>query len=170
MGNKQIRTAIEGAIGYLSDNPAEARYTDSPATAVIDGLRSTVTGTNGEELVTDMPESVGGGDSAPSPGWMMRAAIASCEATLIAMRAAHLGIDLTQLEVTVDSESDDRGILGMDDDILAGPLWARIGVKIAANGSSAEELQEIVAWADQHCPVSDSLQRAIPTTVEVEIL
>jgi len=170
MASAHIRKSIEGAIDYLSQHPEEARYSDSPATAVIDGLRSTVEGTSGESLATDMPKSVGGGDSAPSPGWLLRAAIASCDATLIAMRAAQEGMELSTLEVTVDSESDDRGILGMEESVPAGPLSARIRVKIAADGVSAEKLHEVVKWADRHCPVSDALQRAVPTTVEVHVL
>lgn len=169
MTSEHIRKSIESAINYLSAHPDEVRYTDSPATAVIDGLRSMVEGANGESLVTDMPKSVGGGDSAPSPGWLLRAAIASCDATLIAMRAAQEEIELSTLEVTVDSESDDRGILGMDESVPAGPLSARIRVKIAAEGVSAEKLHELVEWADRHCPVSDAVQRAVPTTVDVQV-
>ena len=86
------------------------------------------------------------------------------------MRAAQEGMELSTLEVTVDSESDDRGILGMEESVPAGPLSARIRVKIAADGVSAEKLHEVVKWADRHCPVSDALQRAVPTTVEVHVL
>ena len=169
MAMAHIRRSVEGSIEYLTAHPEEVRYTDSPAIAVIDGLRSTVQGTNGESLLTDMPRSVGGADSAPSPGWLLRAAIASCEATLIAMRAAQEGIELSALEVTVDSESDDRGILRMDASVPAGPLSVRIHVKAAARGVSAEKLGEIVEWADHHCPVSDAVRRAVPTTVDVEL-
>ncbi len=170
MASEHIRKSIEGAIDYLSAHLEEVQYTDSPARAVVDGLRSTVEGTNGETLVTDMPKSIGGGDSAPSPGWVLRAAIASCDATLIAMRAAQEEIELSTLEVIVDSESDDRGILGMDESVPAGPLSTRIRVRIAAKGVPAEKLQEVVAWADRHCPVSDAVQRTVPTTVEVQVL
>ena len=170
MANDHIRRSIESAFEYLAEHPDEVRYTDSPATATIAGLRSTVEGTNGESLITDMPESVGGEALAPSPGWLLRAAIASCDATLIAMRAARKGIELSDLQVTVDSESDDRGILGMDASVPAGPLSLRIHVKIAAPGVSAEELRELVEWADRHCPVSDAVQRAVPTNVDVEVL
>ena len=62
-----------------------------------------------------MVRSVGGTATAPSPGWLLRAAEASCVTTLIAMRAAVLGVTLETVEVTVDSELDDRGMLGMDD-------------------------------------------------------
>ena len=108
-----IRTAIQGASAYLTEHPGEARYTDSLATARIEsGLRIRVTGPEAEELVTDMPAAVGGGASAPSPGWFLRAALAACVTSLAAMRAAQLGIDGFGCEVDVDSESDDRGILG----------------------------------------------------------
>ena len=53
---------------------------------------------------------IGGGGSAPSPGWM-RAAYASCVATLIAMRAAEEG-GRWALEVW-STRADDRGILAM---------------------------------------------------------
>ncbi len=167
---EHIGQSIERAIGYLSEHPEEARYTDSSATAVIEGLKSRVESPDGATVVSDMPKGVGGEDSAPSPGWLLRAAIASCDATVIAMRAAQEGIELSTLEVTVDSESDDQGLLGMDDAVPAGPLSTRIRVKVAAEGVSPERLREIVEWADRHSPVSDAVQRAVPTTVDVEIL
>ena len=84
------------------------------------------------------------------------------------MRAAELGIPLQSLEVTVDSESDDRGLLGMDDAVPAGPLSSRILVRIVAEGIDPQRLQELVEWADRHSGVSDAIRRAVPTTVEVE--
>jgi uncharacterized OsmC-like protein len=97
----------------------------------------------------------------------MRAALASCDATVIAMRAAQLGIALDRLEVTVESESDPRGLLGMDDAVVAGPVRMRARVVIAAAGVPAAELHEIVEWAERHSPVGDALRRAVPLEVEV---
>lgn len=170
MTTEHIRQSIENALAYLADHPEESRYTDSSATAVIEGLNSRVEGPGGAMVVSDMPKGVGGEDSAPSPGWLLRAAIASCDATVIAMRAAQEGIELSTLEVTVDSQSDDRGLLGVDDSVPAGPLSTRIRVRIAAKGVSPDRLHEIVEWADHHSPVSDAVQRAVPTNLEVEVL
>jgi uncharacterized OsmC-like protein len=171
MPSDHIRESIENARQYLSEHPDEARYGDHPATAVIEnGLRCRVEHATGAALVTDMPGAVGGEGSAPTPGWFARAAQASCDGTLIAMRAAELGVPLQSLEVTVDSESDDRGLLGMDDAIPAGPLSSRIRVRIAAAGVDPQRLRELVEWADHHSPVTDAIRRAVPTTVEVESL
>jgi len=165
-----IAESIAGAVEYLAANPGKARYTDSPATAKIDGLRSTVSGPDGATLVSDMPTGVGGAASAPTPGWLMRAALASCDATLIAMRAATEGITLDTLEVTVDGESDNRGLFGIDDQTPAGPLYTRVSVRIGASGVDPDRLREIVHWADQHSPVGDAIRRAVPTTVDVETI
>jgi len=163
-----IRTAMEGASAYLTAHPDEAHYTDSLATArIADGLHVRVDGPAGEVLETDMPSAVGGAGSAPSPGWFLRAAVAACVASLATMRAAQLGLGGFSVEVDVDSESDDRGILGLDASVPGGPLSMRIGLRMAADGAGLEMLEELAVWAVEHCPVSDAVRRAIPVHVEV---
>jgi uncharacterized OsmC-like protein len=170
MSIEDIRKSLQDVVRYLSEHPAEARYTDSPAVAILEeGLRCRVQGPKGQ-VVTDMPPAVGGGGAAPSPGWLLRAAQASCDATLIAMEAARDGVTLTTLEVTVDSESDDRGLLGMDEAVSPGPLNSRTRIRVAAPNVSPEHLRMIVKRAEGRSPVRDAVARAIPMTVEVEIL
>ena len=111
MSTGSIRKSIRAASRYLAQHPDQARSTDSAAVAtLVDGLIVRVTGPAGASITTDMAPSVGGTATAPSPGWLLRAAEASCVVTLIAMRAAMLVITLDTVEVTVDSESDDRGL------------------------------------------------------------
>lgn len=161
-----IRAAIDAAGAYLANHPDEARYTDSPATArVEEGLRVRVVGPNGETLTTDMPAAVGGGGAAPSPGWFLRAAVAACVTSLAVMRAAQLGIQGFSCEVEVDSESDDRGILGLDASVPGGPLSMRIGFRMT--GASPDRLAEIAHWAVEHCPVSDAVRRAVPLSIDL---
>jgi uncharacterized OsmC-like protein len=163
-----IRKALAEATTYLTAHPDEARSTDSAAVAsVVNGLVVRVTGTGGASITTDMVPSVGGTASAPSPGWLLRAAEASCVATLIAMRAAMLGIELENLEVTVDSESDDRGLLGIDEAVPAGPLSGRVSIRLTAPGVDPATLEEIARWGVKHCPVCDAVERSVPITVEV---
>ena len=163
-----IRTAIEGASAYLTEHPDEARYTDSLATARVEsGLRVRVDGPNGEVLETDMPSAVGGAGSSASPGWFLRASVAACVASLATMRAAQLGIDGFSCEVDVDSESDDRGILGLDPSVPGGPLSMRVRLRLRADGLGLERLEEIAVWAVEHCPASDAVRRAVPVHIEV---
>jgi uncharacterized OsmC-like protein len=164
-----IAEAVANASRYLTEHPDEARYRDSAATArLVEGLRVEVRGADGATLQTDMPTGIGGTATAPSPGWMFRAATASCVASLIAIRAAALGFELSSLAVSVDSESDDRGILGLDDSIPAGPLSTRIEVTVSALGRAPEEVEGLVRWAIDHCPVSDAIKRPVPVEVAIE--
>ena len=163
-----IKQAIEGAIGYLNGHPEEGRYTDSEARAVLgEGLRCTIESPVGPPLATDMAESVGGANSAPSAGWLFRAALASCNATLIAMRAAQQGVTLERLEVVVDSESDDRGILGIDPSVPAGPYAIRVRVEVSAPGVDQATLREIIDWGVAHCPVCDAAKRPVEVSLDV---
>ncbi len=84
------------------------------------------------------------------------------------MRAAQQGLTLKILEVTVGSESDDRGLLGMSKTIPGGPLGVDIRVRIGADGALPQQLREIVEWAERCSPVGDAIRRAVPTRVEVE--
>lgn len=163
---EHIVEAIHQAQADLRDHPDEARYPDSNATAVMhDGLLCTISGPAGASIQSDMPASVGGSAIAPPPGWYMRAAAASCVATIMAMRAASLGQALSGLSVTVGSESDDRGILGVDEAIPAGPF--SVSVAISAGGVGEGELRDIADWAIRHCPVTDAIARSVPLTLEV---
>jgi uncharacterized OsmC-like protein len=163
-----IADAVSSASAYLTEHPDEARYRDSHARARLEsGLRVEVTGPNGEQVATDMPAGIGGTASAPSPGWFMRAATASCVASLVAIRAAAIGVSLRSVDVTVDSESDDRGILGLDPSIPAGPLSTKVVVTIDATGLDPQGVATLAEWAVEHCPVSDAIGRAVPLQLEV---
>jgi uncharacterized OsmC-like protein len=163
-----ISDAVAKASAYLADHPDEARYRDSSARARVEsGLVVSVTGPGGESMTTDMPAGIGGTAIAPSPGWFLRAAAASCVASLITIRAAATGVTLGSVEVEVDSESDDRGILGLDPAIPAGALSTRVVVSIDAPGPDRKTVEDIVAWAVEHCPVTDTISRSVPLALEV---
>lgn len=169
MSNVQIRETLAKTSKMLGEQPEKARVKNAPATATLmDGLRCRVTGPAGEEVRTDMPAGMGGAASAPNPGWLMRAALASCNATAIAMRAATRGISVAALEVTVTSESDSRGLLGLDEKVPAGLQGMRIQVKVSAPGTAARELEELVRWACAHSPVGCANLGAAQVDVQVE--
>jgi len=169
MSIDRIREALTQVASHFAAHPQEGRSRDKAAVATLeDGLRCRVAGPNGASLHSDMPAAVGGGGSAPSPGWLLRAALASCNASMIALRAAQQGVVLTRLEVTVDSDSDDRGLLGLAD-VPAGPLEVRLAVRIAAPGCAPETLRELVRWAEAHSPVGDALRRPVPCSTDIAI-
>jgi len=164
-----IRQALEGTMAAIAADSTKAKARNVPATArITEGLKCEVTGPNGERLDTDMPRAMGGAASGPNPAWLLRSALASCTATVIAMRAATLGIKLEALEVTVESESDARGLLGMDAGISAALGAIRTRVKIQSE-ASPDSLRALVAWADAHSPVGCTLKSTPTCLLDVEI-
>jgi uncharacterized OsmC-like protein len=164
-----VRQAIERTMAAIAADSTKAKARNVPATArLADGLKCEVTGPHGERLETDMPPAMGGSASGPNPAWLLRGALASCTASVIAMRAATLGIRLEGLEVTVESESDARGLLGMDANISAGLGAIRTRVKIQG-AANPDALRALVAWADAHSPVGCTLRDGMACHLDVEI-
>lgn len=170
MSTPNIRDSLERLSAAIAADPAKSATKNHPATARLTaGLQCEMTGPRNERYLTDMPPAMGGGGTAPNPGWFLRGAAASCTATVIAMRAAKLGIVLKELEVTVDTDADLRGILGLDEKISAGQSALRMKVRIVAPGATPETLRELVHWAEAHSPVSCTLKQAPACSLEIEV-
>ena len=168
MSDESLRAALERLAGKLVAEPSKARAKNARAAArLVGGLTCEITGPYGERLQTDMPPAMGGAAKGPNPGWLLRAALASCTATVIAMRAASQGITLRELEVLVDSDSDSRGILGLDDMISAGLQALRVTVKIAGE-AQPDVLDRLVRWADAHSPVGCTLRAEAGYELRIE--
>jgi uncharacterized OsmC-like protein len=170
MSNLQAREALERAKRVFLDKPSAARKPNALATAVWrDGLRCEVAGPGGERAVTDMPDAMGGKSAGSNPGWLLRASMASCAATAIAMRAAMLGIELRSLEVTVESESDARGLVGITG-IPTALDGIRMTIKIGADGIAEPQLRELAAWGEAHSAVSCTLRERPQVGVEIAVV
>ena len=165
-----IGASIANTTRALTEYPEKARSRSAPLTARrVDGLRFEVKGGGGEIVFTDMPAVMGGEGSAPNPGWLMRAALAACTATVIAMRASRRGIALATLEVVAESDTDQRRLLGIDDS-AASMTALRVKARLGAEGVSEEELRELAAWGDSHSPVACALRMPPAIETEVEIV
>ncbi|CAA9435846.1 MAG: hypothetical protein AVDCRST_MAG51-2928 [uncultured Ramlibacter sp.] len=169
MPTPSIRAALERVEAGFTAKPQMALQSDAPARAVFaGGLAAQVLHPQGHSLRTDMPAPMGGTGEQVTSGWLMRAALASCTSTMIAMRAARLGIEFTRLEVVVKSRTDARGMLGLDDAVPAGPLDIDVSVIIDAPGVPEPVLAELVDWADRHSPVASALRRSMDVRVSVQ--
>ena len=120
-----------------------------------------------------MPGELGGTGDQVTPGWLMRAGLAACTATRIAMGAAAAGIELTTLELRASSRSDTRGLLGMTEadgtPIGAGPHDVQLHVTIAAHGVPAERLRALVEESHRCSPVPCAMQKETPVGLHIEV-
>jgi uncharacterized OsmC-like protein len=169
MDSKSIADAVQRVETAFVRKPGLALHDDVPACAeYVDGLRTRIATPTGRSIQTDLDALLGGDGDGPSPGWLMRAGLAACLCSSVALNAARRGIALTRLEVRALSTSDARGLLQVEPAVPAGPLQLRLEVTIAADGADAAMLHELVAWSDAHSPVSDALRRAIDLQLHVD--
>jgi uncharacterized OsmC-like protein len=172
LGAKEIAAAFERTARVLKARPSAADHADQPALARWDGdLRCSLDDGHGRTLFADLPPLLGGQDTAPSPGWLLRAGLAACLNTCIVATAAREAIELTALEVEALSHSDVRGLLGVETDggaIDPGPRDLELVVRISAHGASPAALEALVTRAQALAPVTAALALARPVAVRVE--
>lgn len=174
MAAQDIAAAMHRLESVFRRRPDAAVHDDDAAAAHWDGGTRVVSRhASGAEVVTDMPVEIGGSGDQVTPGWLMRAALASCAVTRIAMAAAAEGIELQALEARAQSRSDARGLLGMSDTegtrVSAGPEDVQLLVRIRAPGVTPERLQALVQDGCRCAPVSCAMVTALPVALHIEV-
>ena len=140
---EQIRETFERNRKAMELRPAIARGTATTTCRTIDGLTCEVTdGTF--KLVTDEPKSDGGDDRGPTPGFFIRAGLASCCAMSYVMWAARMGVPIESIEVEVESDYDARGSFGLAD-VPHGFIEVRRIVTVHSQAPGADILRVIEA-------------------------
>jgi uncharacterized OsmC-like protein len=111
-------------------------------------------------IVTDLDTTQGGGDAAPTPGDLMRAALGSCLAMGYRIWAAQLGVELETIELDVTCEFDMRGRLGIAHDVSAG--WQRLSLEVhVVSDAPRADVERVIAQADRLNPMLANLSPAI---------
>ena len=175
MAMEQVAASMERVVSALRRKPHAGLNEDTPATVRwAGGLRTVARTAAGAEVTTDMPAVIGGGESAPTPGWLLRTALASCAVTRIAMEAASRGIALHTLEADATSRSDLRGLLSLAETdgrrVPAGPLAMDLHVRIGASGVDAGLLRALVQATTGCSPVTDALAQPLAVGLHVDVL
>lgn len=170
MSNFRVRESLERLQRVFLERPAAAKKSSPPASATWqEGLRCEVTGPHGERIITDMPPAMGGDALGPNPGWLLRASMASCTATGIAMRAARLGIALRALKVTVHSETDARGMVGIDG-ISTALSEMRMSIQIGADDIPSQQLRDLAEVAELQSTVNCTLRERPPLAIDISVV
>ncbi len=174
MAAEQIAASMERVVTALRRKPKAGLQDDTPSTVRwAGGLRTVAHSATGAEVSTDMPAAIGGDDSAATPGWLLRTALASCAVTRIAMEAAARGITLQTLEAHATSRSDLRGLVGIAEPdgrlVPAGPLAMDLHVRIGAPGVDASMLRALVEATTGCSPVTCALKQPLAVGLHVEV-
>lgn len=162
-----IAPALERLNTALANRPGFGHSTRESVSTLVGRLRCTTT-EGSARVETDLAPALGGDDTAPSPTTLVRAALGACLAMGYRLRAAELGVELTAVRVTVETESELRGMLDPDADFPPGLTAVRYRVEIESPAPEGE-VERIVELGDQLSPVLDMLTRphAVERTVTI---
>ena len=126
------------------------------------GLVTTTIALGRHTIQTDEPATLGGHDSAPNPVEYALASLLSCQAVTYRFWAVKLGIEVADIDVSIEGDLDVRGFFGLDEQTRAGFAQIRVAVQVRGP-EKPERYAELQAAVDAHCPVLDLFTN--PTTV-----
>ncbi len=163
---KRIRDAYNRQRKVYAKRPAAARGTSQTTVRMTAGLACEIEQGNWR-FTSDQSENMGGDSLGPDPGLFGRAALGACAVQGYAIWFAKLGLPLETIEVRVESDIDQRGILAIDDS-PAGYSAVRLVVTIESDAEDAA-IAHALDEADRHSPWLYNFERALPVTREVTI-
>jgi len=85
--------------------------------------------------------------------------------TTTVLHAAARGIQIRRLSTELVGDMDLQGLLALDDSAPVGYKSISIKMDIEADASD-EEIDELLAFAEAHSPVCNTVCRSVPVTVE----
>jgi uncharacterized OsmC-like protein len=151
-----IRTRHRWDEGFVVDGRAEELESAGDVTARTFTFR------------TDWPPEAGGRDSGPAPGELILAALGSCLASTYVVQATTRGIDIDELEVTLEAWVDFRGQFELAPVRPGlGGVRATVSVRSEADDDALEALGQAVGLTS---PVYDTIANPVPIEASVDRL
>jgi uncharacterized OsmC-like protein len=142
--DEQIRTALGRTRRAIELRPGIALGTMKTTTRLEDGVKCV--SRNGDwSFEIDEPGSVGGDNSAPSPGVYGLGALTGCIAMAVKNQAVLSNVSVTAIEVDVEADYDDRGMFDMDG-VPPGFTEFRLFINVDSTAPH-EQISEIVETA-----------------------
>lgn len=115
-------------------------------------------------LEGDEPAALLGTDLAPNAGEAALHALSSCMSVTYAYTAAAMDIDITSLNFELETDTDLRGFMALDEGIRPGLSQIRVKVHLECNGTP-RQIQELHAHVLKTSPIYDTLRNPVDIKV-----
>jgi len=177
MNGLDVQAAMD-TIGAIKANPSLARFQFRARNAWVNGgeNRSTIRDFYGAgreddsrseafEFTNGEPPVLLGNNEGANPVEFLLHALAGCVTTTFVLHAMARGIAIRELSTQLEGDLDLHGLLGLDDSVSPGYEQIRIKMNVKADCSD-EELDDLLAYAQQHSPVCNTVCRPVPVMIE----
>ena len=177
MNGLDVQAAM-ATIGAIKADPSLARFQFRARNTWVNGgeNRSTIrdfygagreddSRTTAFEFTNGEPPVLLGNNEGANPVEFLLHALAGCVTTTFVLHAAARGIAIRELSTRLEGDLDLRGLLGLDDSVSPGYEQIRIEMKVKADCSD-EELDDLLAYTQQHSPVCNTVCRPVPVMIE----
>ena len=130
-------------------------------------------GAGGEHLHTgefqydaDHPAVLVGSDQGPTPVEFLLHALGACLMAGVANIAAARGVNLQEVQATIEGDIDLRGILGISDEVRNGYQGIRVTFDIKGD-APPEKLREVIEQSRARSAVFDVITRGVPVELAI---
>ena len=172
-----VQAALD-TIAALKADPSLARFQFRARNRWIDGgeNRSTIRDFYGAgqedssrdaafEFVNGEPPVLLGHNEGANPVEFLLHALAGCVTTTFVLHAMARGIAIRRLSTELSGDLDLQGLLGLDDAVPPGYESIRVVMHVEADCPD-DELDALIAFAQAHSPVCNTICRPVPVSVE----
>ncbi len=123
----------------------------------------------GKSFILDEPAKLGGTDEGMNPIEALLSSLGACKCIVGKMTADAMNIKIESFEVECVGTIDGDGFMGVRDDVKIGLSNIETIYNIKSS-ASMEELENLVAHVDKHCPVHDTIVNSPNTSHKINKL
>lgn len=168
MSQESVKAALMQSIAGIQANPGAAKVVFRAETQLEEAVRCSAKVRDFPAIIVDEPPELGGADAGPNPVELLLVALGACQEIMYSAYASVMGVPLNGVKVNLRGYLDLRGLFGMD--AAVPPGYQKIIFETALDSpADAETLKKLVRTVESHCPVLDTLARAIEVSGQVAI-
>lgn len=168
MSQESVKAALMQAIAGIQENAGAAKVVFRADTQLEEDVRCTAKVRDFPPITIDEPPDLGGADAAPNPVELLLVALGACQEIMYSAYASVMGVPLNSVKVNLRGYLDLRGLFGMDSSVPPG-YQKVVFDTFVDSPADTETLMKLVQTVESHCPVLDTLVRAIEVSGNVTI-
>ena len=168
MSQETVKAALQATIGAITKNPKASNVVFRAETELVEDVRCSVKIRDFAPFAVDEPADLGGTNAAVNPVELVLGALGTCQEIMYAAYASVMDIKLDKVKVDVKGYLDLKGLFAMD--AAVPPGFRKICYETTIESpADTETLNKLVTIVESHCPVYDTLIRAVEVTGTVSI-